>query len=599
VYDPASGSWTATGSLAGQRYLHTATLLPSGKVLVVGGFGLAGRLASAELYDPANGTWSATGSLATARYLHTATLLPSGKVLVTGGLDGTPQQNLLSSAELYDPASGTWSATNALATARYNHSATLLPSGKVLVAGGYGASYLASSELYDPANGTWSSTGSLTTARSQHTATELSSGKVLVVGGYAGSGVLGTAELYDPANGTWGATGSLATARSRHTATLLDSGAVLVAGGYGADYVTSAETFAPASESWSSAGALATARVWHTATLLPSKKVLVAGGWGSLGYLASVELYLPAPNSPPVAASQSVSVNEDSSVAITLSATDADGDGLGYAVLTQPAHGTLTGGGVNLTYTPAADYNGPDSFTFKAHDGVVDSAPAAVSITVTPVNDPPVVQAQGLTLAEDASASITLAGTDIDGDTLTYAILTQPAHGTLAGGGVNLTYTPAADYNGPDGFTFKANDGTVDSNVATVSITVTPVNDPPVAHAQAVSTAEDTSADILLTASDVDGDALTYAVVTPPAHGALTVNGASVTYVPAARYSGSDSFTFIANDGSVDSAPATVSLTVTQAPAAGGCSCGPGAEVAPLGALLVAMLGLRRRRRAR
>ena len=164
---PASGGWTATGSLATGRYAHTATLLPNGRVLVAGSWGDEGILASAELYDPASGTWTATGSLATARNLHTATLLPNGKVLVAGGqgIDYNPT----ASAELYDLVSGTWSPTGSLAAGRVDHTATLLPDGKVLVAGGYDRDALASAELYDPASATWSATGSLATARTRHT----------------------------------------------------------------------------------------------------------------------------------------------------------------------------------------------------------------------------------------------------------------------------------------------------------------------------------------------------------------------------------------------------------------------------------------------
>jgi hypothetical protein len=213
------------------RYEHTATLLPNGKVLVAGGNGVMIALASAELYDPASGTWTTTGPLNAARYYHTATLLPNGKVLVAGGSSDT---GALASAELYDPASGTWTNTGSLNTARELHTATLLPSGKVLVAGGeniYGYP-IASAELYDPVSGMWTNTGSLSTAREYHTATLLPNGQVLVAGGGGNSGILTNAELYNPATGTWTTTGSLNTARGYHTATLLANGKVLVAGGF-------------------------------------------------------------------------------------------------------------------------------------------------------------------------------------------------------------------------------------------------------------------------------------------------------------------------------------------------------------------------------
>ncbi len=291
LYDPATGTWSATGPLKTGRANHTATLLPSGKVLVAGGIN-GSYLASAELYDPAAGTWSDTGSLITARISHTATLLKSGKVLVVGGAQGgTP----LLVTELYDPVSGTWSDAGSLPTGREFHTATLLPSGKVLVAGGHGQyADLFTAELYDPTVGTWSATGSLAAARNSHSATLLPSGMVLVAGGTNSiSGHLTSVELYDPGTETWSATGSLATARYSHMAALLPSGKVVVAGGWNGSYLASAELYDPVSGTWSATGSLATARADHTGTLLPSGKVLVAGGYGTSGYLAGAELHDP------------------------------------------------------------------------------------------------------------------------------------------------------------------------------------------------------------------------------------------------------------------------------------------------------------------
>jgi hypothetical protein len=177
-------------------------LLSNGKVLLVGGVSDNGPpafdLTSAELYDPASGTWTPTGSLAVARVEHTATLLANGKVLVAGGFNSN--DGVLASAELYDPANGTWSATGSLGAAHANHTATLLPGGKVFVAGGVDSKALASTiaELYDPASGTWTGTGSLATGRESHTATLLPNGKVLIAAGYDGNATLASCELYDP-----------------------------------------------------------------------------------------------------------------------------------------------------------------------------------------------------------------------------------------------------------------------------------------------------------------------------------------------------------------------------------------------------------------
>jgi len=303
----------ATGSLTTDRADHTATLLPNGKVLVVGGRQFFYDLASAELYDPASGTWTPTGSLNIPRRAHTATLLPDGKVLVAGGTreDNGYQVYSITNAELYDPATGTWTATGSLATARGDHTATLLSNGKVLVAGGRpsfsggGNPPIVSAELYDPASGTWTSTGNLNTGRWSHTSTLLPNGNVLAAGGYGNGVVLTSAEIYDSATATWMPTGSLRDRRADHTATLLPDNKVLVAGGYGGDYPfgshASAELYDPATGTSKSTGSLLNRRDQHTATLLPDGTVLIAAGIirdnttaNGNNYLASAELYVKA-----------------------------------------------------------------------------------------------------------------------------------------------------------------------------------------------------------------------------------------------------------------------------------------------------------------
>jgi N-acetylneuraminic acid mutarotase len=301
LFDPVTGVWTPTGNLANPRGNHTATLLTNGKVLVAGGqaevysyggFSLE-ALGSAELYDPATGVWTSVGNMETGRYGHTATLLANGKVLVAGGFGGTNgySNTYLSSAELYDPATGVWTPTGSMGTAREDHTATLLTNGKVLVAGGYNGAELASAELYDPTTGAWSPTRSLSSNRSGHTATLLTNGKVLVAGGDA-TGI--SAELYDPATANWTRTGSLAQPSAYdNTATLLANGKVLVSRGGN----SSVEIYDPATGTWSLNGSLTTVRYGDTATLLASGLVLVVGGNNSGSF---AELYDPLSSLNPI-----------------------------------------------------------------------------------------------------------------------------------------------------------------------------------------------------------------------------------------------------------------------------------------------------------
>jgi hypothetical protein len=210
LYDPVTETWALTGSLNQERNSFTLTLLPDGKVLAAGGLGTNGAVGTVELYDPATGAWAPTGSLQAKRAWHTATLLRSGTVLVAGGSDvaadtaaGIPIDPVVSTAEIYDPATGTWSPAGAMNQPRQLHTATLMPDGKVLVAGGvrfFDSLFPTAAELYDPVANAWSPTLPLTSGRRDHIAALLPSGQVLVAGGFNSTDTGASAELYDSAS---------------------------------------------------------------------------------------------------------------------------------------------------------------------------------------------------------------------------------------------------------------------------------------------------------------------------------------------------------------------------------------------------------------
>jgi len=276
---------------------------------------------------------------------------------------------------------------------------------------------------------------------------------------------------------------------------------------------------------------------------------------------ATVPITVNPINDPPVSSDKTVTTNEDVSLPIDVTATDVEGNGsINYTIVSAPTNGSVSVVGNIITYVPSANYNGTDSFTYKANDGVDDGNTATVSITITAVDDASVAQPQSITTNEDTPKSFNLIATEVDGDVLTYSIAAAPANGTVTLSGNTVTYTPDTDYNGSDSFQFSVNDGTT-TTTATVSITVTPVDDISVAQDHVASTNEDIPVGISLIATNVDGDVLTYSILTNPTNGTVTLVGSTATYTPNANYNGSDSFTWSVNDGTTTTS-ATVTITV-------------------------------------
>ena len=310
LYNPSTGRWEPAGVMGRQRTQHAALLLNDGRVLLVGGAGVVQAkideqqidqpLIETDTFDPSTGSWSFVGEISTLRDHVAATLMSNGSVLIAGGNDGKgTDTSVLSSAEVFDPATGQWSSTGDMSQPRQGHILVSLDNGTALVAGGdAGDDAFQSVEIYDPSSGTWSAADDMADARERFAAVVLADGKVLVIGGGGTDGRLASAELYDPGSGAWSSAAEMGTPRLKPAAVLLQDGKVLVVGGLGAgQFLASAEVYDPAADSWSDAGSMETGRGFHAATLIDDGRVVVTGGFGFSGPLDSTEIYDPDTNS--------------------------------------------------------------------------------------------------------------------------------------------------------------------------------------------------------------------------------------------------------------------------------------------------------------
>lgn len=635
-YDPAADVWTPTASLAVARHTHSATLLPGGEVLVVGGQSGATVHALVERYDPASDTWTPAAAMATARANHAAVLLPNGKVLVAGGRDGASAA--LASAEVYDPASDTWTPAASLAQSREGLTLTLLPSGRVMAAAGVdGGSGLASTELYDPVANVWAPGPTLAQARWNHAATLLPSGQLLIAGGHDSPTTFSsTAELYDAARGTW-QSAPAASARGGLGAVALPSGEVLLVGGAAGSGFPSAELFeATGSDpAWrpvvtepdelytacpstlrgllfrgiSGAGS---GHYNDSSTNFPLVRLRAAEG-GRLWTLASTEqtatnatVVVPVETPPgtyglsvfsnaipggrtvkvvrtptPIAQDASLATPFETPVSITLG-VEAHGVArpLAFAIVTPPAHGTLSGTPPSITYTPNAGYEGPDSFTFRGQLCTLASNVATVNVTVLGDLDPEIT----------CPANMEVEASGAEGATVTYPAATATDAETAS---PTVTYSQDSGTDFPLGTTTvtatveddRGNTASCSFEVSVRDTTAPALSCPASVTVIGTETAGGVVSFELPTATD--------AVTATPTIAALPASGTVFPY-------GVTPVTVTATDAAGNAAQCSFDVTVQAtvvAIAGGGCASTGAGTNGLLLALVIAGLWLGRRRR--
>jgi hypothetical protein len=452
IFDPATGTWTVSGSNLTPRQEHAATRLLDGRLMVVGGvhhYFACSSNASAETFNPATGTWSLTGSLpAVVGTGAIAVTLADGRVLVTGG--GNRCGSVFASAALFNPATNTWSATTPMSIPREFHSGVLLADGRVLVAGGATSSpfnYQTSTEIFDPATGSWSIAGGMATSRATACGAHVQSflgalpdGNVVAAGAYTGScssGAFPTAatEVFDVSTSTWSSAAAMSSPRGGTTVTTLASGELLIAGGFdGTVDLATAELFDGVTATWMTTGSLLTPRSGHSATLLLDGRVLIAAGQQST-LLNTAELYSPGPTAdtipPQVSCGAGDGAWHSSDISLTCTATDdesglADAADAEFLLTTSIAAGTETANAFTGSRS-VCDVSGNCADAGPIGSNKIDKRPPTIDIQ-TPVNG---TYSLGQTVTADYSCQDSGSGVaTCQGPVASGAALTTPNVGT-------------------------------------------------------------------------------------------------------------------------------------------------------------------------
>lgn len=579
-YYPATDSWLSTSLINVPAGRHLAKAVWTGTEMIAWG-GAGGVGSTGGRYDPVNDTWTST-SLTDApvpRAWHSA-VWTGTEMIIWGGQFGGGLNN----GARYSPNTDSWVAINLIGapTRRYQHTAVWTGS-KMIVWGGYGdGEQRNTGGIYDPEFDVWQNT-TLTNAPAQRLLHEAvwSGNEMIIWGGYSGFSYINSGGKYNPVSDTWSGTSVINAPTGRVWSSSIWTGnEMIVWGGYvstPANFNTGGR-YNPLTDNWASTSLINApqARHRHTAVWTGSSMIV----WGGFVDEATGGIYCVTPNSIPISVDDNYDAVEDiiltiSQPGVLLNDNDPDSDSLTAFLSNGPLNGNVI---LNLDgsfeYTPSANFNGQDAFTYQAYDGISYSDPSTVSLIIEPVNDPPVANGESYSGEEDSQMNIPAAGvltndTDVENDALNSLLISGPLNGQLSlNSDGSFSYLPQLNFNGTDAFTYYATDGQLESNPATVSITVNPINDAPIAENDSYSTQEDTILNIIPPGlvgndSDVDGDSLEAILVASPSHGNLFLDeDGSFVYVPFGNFNGSDSFSYHVSDGTIDSNDASVNITV-------------------------------------